>query len=234
MRKETKSHHPFLLPGRSFTPIFSTSSPVSSVWGQGMGVVVNSPHVVSVTPSSSLSLPQSEVPPVGHSCPWTSPMRVLHTGCSSSWTAPAWFLPMGCSPSGTDCSSMGHKSASKAAPAWVPLSSPVHRYCQEPAPAQASFGVSVSFRYIHLLQCVVLHRLQVDVCSIPELHGLQGDSLPHQGLPASCRRISAPARRSPPPLPSSLTWVSAELFLSHILTPLSWMLFHNRVFSPAS
>ena len=35
---------------------------------------------------------------------------------------------------------------------------------------------------IHLLQHGVLHRLQVDICSTVNLHGLQGDSLPHHGL----------------------------------------------------
>jgi len=48
----------------------------------------------------------------------------------------------------------------------------------------------------------------------------------------SCKgRLSAPTFRAPPPPPpSSLTWVSAELFLSHSLTPLSSWLFHYRVF----
>ena len=36
---------------------------------------------------------------------------------------------------------------------------------------------------IHLLWRGVLHRLQVDICSTVNLHGLQGDSLPHHGLP---------------------------------------------------
>ena len=36
---------------------------------------------------------------------------------------------------------------------------------------------------IHLLQRGVLHGLQVDICSTVDLHGLQGDSLPHHGLP---------------------------------------------------
>ncbi|KAK4818263.1 hypothetical protein QYF61_009968 [Mycteria americana] len=35
---------------------------------------------------------------------------------------------------------------------------------------------------IHLLQHGVLHGLQVDICSTVDLHGLQGDSLPHHGL----------------------------------------------------
>jgi len=35
---------------------------------------------------------------------------------------------------------------------------------------------------IQLLQRVVFHGLQVDICSTVDLHGLQGDSLPHHGL----------------------------------------------------
>jgi len=35
---------------------------------------------------------------------------------------------------------------------------------------------------IHLVWCGVLHGLQVDICSIVDLHGLEGDSLPHHGL----------------------------------------------------
>ncbi|KAM9590921.1 uncharacterized protein ACIBXB_005956 [Morphnus guianensis] len=34
----------------------------------------------------------------------------------------------------------------------------------------------------HLLRCGVLHGLQVDICATVDLHGLQGDSLPHHGL----------------------------------------------------
>ena len=85
---------------------------------------------------------------------------------------------------------------------------------------------------IHLLRRGVLHRLQVDICSTMDLHGLQGDSLPHHGLPHGLQgNLSAPAPGAPPPPPSSLTLVSAELFLSHILTPL-WLqlLLHSNFF----
>jgi len=44
-----------------------------------------------------------------------------------------------------------------------------------------------------------------------------------------CRgKISAPVSGAPHPSPSSLTLVSAELFLSHRLTPLSELLLHCR------
>ena len=37
-------------------------------------------------------------------------------------------------------------------------------------------------KFCWLLWRGVLHGLQVDICSIMDLHGLQGDSLPHHGL----------------------------------------------------
>lgn len=69
----------------------------------------------------------------------------------------------------------GHKYCRKPAPAWGPLSmkphilpraccsveSSLHRAWQEPAPNSS------------LLQCGVLHRLQVEICSIMALHTLQ-------------------------------------------------------------
>ena len=38
------------------------------------------------------------------------------------------------------------------------------------------------FSHIHLLWCGVLYGLQVEICSTIDLHGLQGDSLPPDGL----------------------------------------------------
>lgn len=55
-------------------------------------------------------LVQSVFPPTRGSPPWTSPTRVLLTGCSSSWTALSWI------PS---------KRCSRAAPAWVSCRSQV-------------------------------------------------------------------------------------------------------------
>ncbi|KAK4810770.1 hypothetical protein QYF61_007744, partial [Mycteria americana] len=43
-------------------------------------------------------------------------------------------------------------------------------------------GITASFKRTHLLWRGDLHRLQVDICSTVDLHGLQGDSLPHHGL----------------------------------------------------
>lgn len=98
------------------------------------------------------------------------------------------------------CSSMG--------------SSPgVHRPCQEPAPAQASLGATVSFGHIYLLPSGALHRLQVDVCSTTALHGL----CLHLGLQGNlCSVVGAP-----PAPPCAWVLMSTELFLSHLLTPLT-------------
>ncbi|KAK4821752.1 hypothetical protein QYF61_000813 [Mycteria americana] len=76
----------------------------------------------------------------------------------------------------------GHKSCQQTCSSVGSSLSMVYRFCQEPAPAWASHGVTASFRCIHLLWCGVLHGLQVDICSTMDLHGLQGDSLPHHGL----------------------------------------------------
>jgi len=91
------------------------------------------------------------------------------------------------------------------------------------------------------------HRfLQASTCSSTgSLPRATGGDLLHRGLPwaaggqpaspwsspQGCRgKTSAPVPGSPPPPPSSLTLVSAGLFLSHCLTPLCRLLFHHRFF----
>jgi len=64
------------------------------------------------------------------------------------------------------------------------------------------------FGHMHLLWHGVLHRPQVDISSI-------------MVFSMGCRAISAPVPGAPLAPPSSLTLVSAELFLSRTLTPLS-------------
>lgn len=128
---------------------------MSSAAGQWIGIVVSSSH--SVTPSSSqggfltLSLLPCEVTPTEDSPSWTSTPWVLPTGCSSAQTAPVWIHSMGCSPSGTQRSSAGPcrvtNPASKPAQVWAPLSTHVHRSCQEPALVQTYHTVTASFRH---------------------------------------------------------------------------------------
>jgi len=83
-----------------------------------------------------------------------------------------------------------------------------------------------------LLWCGAFRWLKVEICSTMDLHGLQGDSLPHHGLFHGLKVISAlvPEAPPPPPPPSPLTLMSAELFLSRSLTPLFQLLFHSRFF----
>jgi len=55
-----------------------------------------------------------------------------------------------------------------------------------PARSLLQHGLSTGSQFpswhIYLLWCGVFPRLQVDICSIVDLHGLQGDKLPHHGL----------------------------------------------------
>jgi len=136
---------------------------------------------------------------------------------------------MGCSPSGTGCSSVGpHKvtsPASKPAPAWAPLStgpqdlagaccstgSPWgHRFLQ--ASTCSGAGCSTGCRWISAPLWTSMDCRGTACLTVVFIMGCRG-------------KISAPVPGAPPPPPSSLTLVSAELFLSHRLTPLSRLLF---------
>jgi len=68
----------------------------------------------------------------------------------------------------------------QTAPAWVPhgVTSPASR----PAPAWALHGVTASFTHSPAPAWGPFHGLLMDLCSTVDLHGLQGDSLPHHGL----------------------------------------------------
>jgi len=151
-------------------------------------------------------------------------------GCSSSQTAPAWVLPTGCSPSGTGCSSVG--------PPWG------HKHCQQTCSGvgsslHGSAGPSRSLLQhrlptgsqlpsgIHLLQLGVPYTgyrwISAPLCTFMDYRGTACLTMV---FITSCKgRLSAPASRAPPP-PSSLTLVSAELFLPHSLTPLSTLPSH--------
>jgi len=84
------------------------------------------------------------------------------------------------------------------------LSPRVYRSWQKPAPAWVPHGVTVSFRHPPAPAWGPFHGLQVDICSIVDLHGLQGDSLPHHGLQHElqgktlCSGISSSCSRSFP------------------------------------
>lgn len=74
---------------------------------------------------------------------------------------------------------------------------------------------------IHLLQCGVFHRLQVDLCSTVSLPGYRETGCLTIVFPVGCWGVFAAAPKAPSPLPSSLNLLSAALFLPHILTPFS-------------
>ena len=110
------------------------------------------------------------------------------------------------------------------------LSPRVRRSWQEPAPLRAPHGVTASFRH-HLLQRGVPSMgCRWGSAPLWTSMGCKGTACLIMVFCMGCRGISAPAPGAPPPPPSSLTWVSAELFLSHALTPLFWLLLHSHFY----
>ena len=192
-----------------------------------MGVAVSSSHVVPAAPSSSGgglltlfpcssmgSLPRETVLHELLQRESFPPAAVLHELLqrgSLPWgavlweqTAPAW-VPRGVT-----------SPASKPAPAWAPLSTGpqvLPGACSSAgfprghsllrASACSGVGSSTGCRWISAPPWTSM--------------GCRGTACLTVVFPMGCRGISAPA---PPPAPS-LTLVSAWLFFSHILTPLS-------------
>ncbi|KAM9590949.1 uncharacterized protein ACIBXB_005997 [Morphnus guianensis] len=208
-----------------------------------MGFTVSSSHVISAASSSSGArlitlFPCSSV----GSLPWETVLHkllqrgsfpraaVLHEllqhgslpqrAVLQEHTAPAW-VPHGVT-----------SPARKPAPAWAPLSTDPqflpeacssvgfprgHSLLQEPT--CSSVGSSLGCRWISapLWTCM----------------DCRGTACLTMVFTTGCRGISAPAPGAPPPPPSSLTLVSAGLFLLHVLTPLSGCCFclsHNFFF----
>ena len=172
----------------------------------------------------TLPLPQRGVPPMGDSPLQTAPKWILPMGCSSSVTAlalvPAW----------------GAVSQEQAAPAWVPLRvtsparKPVLGWAPLPTGPQVLPGAcsSAGSPWGHsLLQTSTCSGTGSSMCcrwtSAPRWTsmGCRGTACLTMVFITGCRAITVPAPGASPPPPSSLTLVSAELFPSHILTPLS-------------
>jgi len=106
--------------------------------------------------------------------------------CSFSRNAPVWVLPMGCSPSGTGCSSVGPPQGHK--PCQKTCSSVGFSLHGSTGPGRsllqcgAPHGGHSSFRHPPAPVWGPFHGLQVAICSTVDLHGLQGNNLPHHGL----------------------------------------------------
>jgi len=197
-----------------------------------MRVTVSSSHIVSAAPPSSggglltLFLCSSV-----RFLSWETVLhKLLH--CESFPRAAALHELHGVQSFRNRLLQLGSPTGSQALPAnllWCGLLSPwVRRSWQEPAPARGS------------QQCHSL--LQASTCSgMGSLPWATGGDLLHRGPPCTAgaqpaspwsstqaaRENSAPATRASLPPPSSLTVVSAELFLSHRLTPPSRLPFHH-------
>jgi len=160
--------------------------PLRGTGEQRMGIVVNSLDAVSAAPSSSLPSPAPAWGPthgrqfstnfsnvsLSHrlqfmNCPSVGPSHVMQSFRNrllqrefptGSQTLPANLL-------------------------WRRLHSPhVCRSWQKPAPVWTPHGVTAFFRYPPALVWGPFHGPQVEICSAVDIHGLQGDSLPHHGL----------------------------------------------------
>jgi len=126
-------------------------------------------------------------------------------GWSSSRTAPAWVPPMGCSPSGTGCSSMGPPQG--------------HKSCQQTC---SNMGFPQSHSLFWASTCS--GTASFTGCrwiSVPTWTSMGCRHTACLAFSMGCRGIAASVPGAPPPPTSSLTLVSAGLFLSHFLTPLS-------------
>lgn len=171
-------------------------------------------HAFSAPPFSSgggllctLPLLHHGVPPMGHSLPGTSPVWVLPKSSSSSRDDPVLIPLTGCSLSRPLCSSVGPPQA--------------HKSCQQNCPAQASHSFTSSFGHPPALAQGPA-RLQVSLCTPAVLMRCRVKACPTWS--------AARTAGAHPATTSLLPSVSAETFLSHILTPL-WLLCHNCFFS---
>lgn len=127
-------------------------------------------------------------------------------------TAPTWVTLMGCHPSSTAFSKMGpsygHKSYQKICSSVVSSLHRSSRFCQEPAPAQASHRFKAFFQAPTCSGMGLLQGLQVNLCIIFAVHVLQGHNCLTMIFIMVCTRTSTPALGAPLPLPSLLTLVS--------------------------
>jgi len=131
-----------------------------------MGFAVSSSHIISAAPSSSHSSP----------VPAWDPSHGTQSSVNFSNMSPSYGLQFF-----MNCSSVGPFHGVQSFGTWL-----LQRWSSTgPASSLLQRGLSTGSQHhlgIHLLLCGVLRGRQVDVCSTVDLHGLQGDSLPHHGL----------------------------------------------------
>lgn len=210
MRHKTKfltpSPNPSLLPRLKYIPRFLCLLPNSGTGRWGLRVAS---HIITVTSSSTDSCP-APMWSTSHrrqsflnfilgpskrlqffvNC---SPVCPFHLSSPQGvvlqeWTSPVWITQGVTSPDG------------KTAPGW------------------AHHVITASFKGIHLLWHGVHHGLQMDVCSIMDLHGSRTTC--HIIIfTTGCRGLSALAPRAHSFPPSSLTLVSVQLL--HIFSLIS-------------
>jgi len=209
-----------------------------------MGAAVSSSHVVCAAPSSSggglLTLcPCSSM----RSLSWETVLHKLLQCESFPRAAALNELPQ------SGSFPQGSVLQEQAAPAWVPhgVTSPASK----PAPAWAPFSTgpqvlpgACSSAGLHMGSQLPsgIHLLRRGVPSTGcrwrsappwTLMDCRGTSCRTMVFSTSCKRkLSALASQAPPPAPASLTLVSAELFLSYRLTPLSSLPFSRSFFFP--
>jgi len=148
-------------------------------------------------------------------------------GCSSSQTAPVWVPSKGCSPSGTGCSSVGPPQCYKSCQQTCSGMGSSLQGSTGPARSLLWHGVPSTGSQlpsgIHLLWRGIPSMGYRWISAPPWTSmGCRWTTCLTMVFITGCKgRLSAPVSRAPPPPPSSLTLVSAELFLSLHLTPLS-------------
>jgi len=196
-----------------------------------MGVAVSSSHLVSAAPSSSggglLTLcPCSSV----RSLPRETVLHELpqrgsfpRAAVLQEQAAPVWVPPrQGHKPCQQTCSGMGTSLHGSISPGRSLLQRGL------PTESQPPSGIHLLWHGVPSTGC--RWRSAPPWTSM----GCRGTACLTMVFSTGCRGISAPAPGAPPPPPSSLALVSAELFLSHRLTPLSSLLFYHSFFSSPS
>jgi len=205
--------------------------------GWGMGVVVSSPHIVSAAPSSSEGDSSHSAP-----APAWGPSYGRQFSTNFSNVSPSRGLQLF-----MNCPSMGpfHRVQSfrnRLLQHGVPHGVTSHQTCSSVGSSlHGSSRILLEHRLptgsqppsgIHLLQPGVPSTGYRWRSAPPWTSmGCRGTACPTMVFIVSCKgKVSAPVSRAPPPPPSSLTLVSAELFLSYRLTPLSRLVYRCSFF----